>query len=598
MVKQKDITSKQRLVAILNVAKISISTAPFAVFVQISGAIINAVLPIVTTFFAALTTTALAEAFAGDETAGGRAIWYVIITAILGVIITAWSTVEQYISQVMRYKVEMAISDKMYEHFLKLDYWRYDDKETKDVFDRASQFARFFPYVFDRLSRVFSSIIAMVASLVAMIFVSWWLGLILVVAIIPGFVIQIKLSRTQANHWNSNVETRRSKGIIEWTLLQPKNIVELKLNGVIRHLLDLRNKFRDIDEKAQIEFEKNYAPKRLLAKLLEAAAEVASLVWVVTQIVSRAQPIGQFIYVQQIVSRALTGASGTVNAVATMDEDLVNLFDYQRFMELPETENDGEILREAPDSIKFENISFHYPQTKAVVLKGVSFEISKNEHIAIVGENGAGKTTLIKLLTGLYRPDTGRVLLDEVELSEYKLSTWHKFLGALSQDSIRYEFAKAKDNVYLGDVGSPKSEERFNRALKWSESRTFLEKLPSGLESYLYSWMEDDDGNKGVDLSGGQWQRLALARSFYRNSPIIILDEPTSAIDALAESRIFKHLFDAENRTVITVSHRLNTVKKADRILMFEEGKLIEVGTHKELVDKKGAYFKLFESQL
>lgn len=600
MANKKDppMTNRQRISAVLRVAKISFMTAPSAVIVQISGAIINAVLPIVITYFAALTTTALAEAFSGDESAGARAMWYVVVTALLGVVATAWTSVEQYVNQLMRYKVDVAISDSMYEHFLKLDFWRYDDKRTKDIFDRASQFARFFPYVFDRLSSILGSFIAMLAGLAALILVSWWLGLILVAAVIPGLVIQLRLSRAQTNHWNSNVETRRAKGMIEWDLLRPNNIAELRVNGLVRYLLDLRQKLRDTDEKAQIEFERTYIFKRLGAKITEAAAEVIALLWIVGQIIARAQPIGQFIYVQQIVSRALTGANGIVSSLALMDEDLVNLFDYQEFMDLAECAGGGVKLKNTPQIIRFDDVSFHYPQSQTEVLDKVSFEISQGQHIAIVGENGAGKTTLVKLLTGLYAPSHGHVYLDDQPLDNYELSSWHKRLGVLSQDHIRYDFATAKNNVYFGNVTVPFSEERFDQALKWSESRSFLEKLPKGVDSYITPWMEDDEGNKGVDLSGGQWQRLALARNFYRNSEIIILDEPTSAIDALAEARIFKHLFDAKDRTIITISHRLNTVKRADKIFMLEEGKLVEAGTHEELVRKKGAYFRLFESQL
>lgn len=596
--KKPPMTSRQRLAAVWRVAKISFMTAPSAVIVQISGAIINAVLPIVTTFFAALTTTALAEAFSGDETAGARAMWYVVVTALLGILATAWTSVEQYVNQLMRYKVDVAISDSMYEHFLRLDYWRYDDKRTKDIFDRASQFARFFPYVFDRLSGILGSFIAMLAGLAALILVNWWLGLILIAAVIPGLIIQLRLSRAQADHWNANVETRRAKGMIEWDLLRPGNIAELRVNGLVRYLLDLRHKLRDIDEKAQIEFERKYIFKRLGAKVTEAVAEVVALIWIVGQIIGRAQPIGQFIYVQQIVSRALSGANGIVSSLATMDEDLVNLFDYQEFMELPEYVGGGIKLRDAPKLIKFDSITFHYPQSQVKVLEDVNLEIAKGQHIAIVGENGAGKTTLVKILTGLYKPISGCVYLDDKPLTDYKLSSWHKHLGVLTQDHIRYDFATAKDNIYFGNVTAPFSQEMFDQALKWSESRSFIEKLPKGVDSFLTPWMEDNDGNKGVDLSGGQWQRLALARNFYRNSEIIILDEPTSAIDALAEARIFKHLFEAKGRTIITISHRLNTVKRADKIFMLEEGKLVEQGTHQELVDKKGAYFRLFESQL
>ena len=189
-------------------------------------------------------------------------------------------------------------------------------------------------------------------------------------------------------------------------------------------------------------------------------------------------------------------------------------------------------------------------------------------------------------------------MLDGLNLAEIKLSDWHKYLGVLQQDFTQYGFASAKDNILLGDVSKPGDDERLNWAIDQAESREFLEKLPNGLDSYVHQWMEHSDGTPGVDLSGGQWQRLALARNFYRDSPIIILDEPTSAIDALAESRIFKRLFAMKNKTIITVSHRLTTVQKADTIYVLENGKVVEQGTHTELTAKRGAYHRLFESQM
>ena len=277
MAETKNLSGRQRAAAIARVAKLTFKAAPGAVVIQIIGAFIDAILPIVTTFFAALTTTELAQAFAGDETAGARAISYVIITAVLGIIMTAWGSIRQYLEKSLGYRVEAAVSDRMYEHFLRLDFWRYDDKQTIDTYDRAQQFARFFPYVFSRLADVGSQFITLIAGLVALILVSWWLGLILLVAVIPGIIIQFKLSRVQTAHWNSNVETRRSRSMIEWDMLQPTHMAELRVYGLVRYLLDMRMKLRNKDEKKQIEFERHFILKRLDANAVEAAAEVATL---------------------------------------------------------------------------------------------------------------------------------------------------------------------------------------------------------------------------------------------------------------------------------------------------------------------------------
>ena len=437
----------------------------------------------------------------------------------------------------------------------------------------------------------------MLAGVVALIFVSWWLGLIAVAAIIPGLIIQLRLSKASSQHWKDNVETRRTQGMIEWQILQPRLMAELRLYGIVRYLLNLRMSMRDKDEKTRIEFERSYIGKKLAADVLEAGAEVTALVWITLQIIAREQPIGQFIYVQQIVSRAINGANGLVSTISSIDEDVANLYEYQEFMELPAGSNEGISLAARPQIIRLDDITFHYPATKVPVLSHVSLSIKAGQHIAVVGENGAGKSTLIKLLTGLYKPVSGTITVDGTNLSDLNIATWHKHLSVLQQEFIQYGFASAKNNVWYGDTMRNFDDVRYDTAMERAEARDFVSKLPRGDDSYVHQWMEDSDGNAGTDLSGGQWQRLALARNFYRDTPIIILDEPTSAIDALAESRIFEHLFTTE-KTVITISHRLTTVEKADVIYMLKNGRVVEQGTFAELVKMDGEFVRMFKSQI
>jgi ATP-binding cassette subfamily B protein len=340
-------------------------------------------------------------------------------------------------------------------------------------------------------------------------------------------------------------------------------------------------------------------PLTLLSNVIETCAEVGALIWVSLKIIAREQPLGQFLYVQQITSRVMSSAASLVSTVSSIDEDVANLFEYEEFMKLPLNQNGTQTLRQAPGEITFHNVSFHYPgKHSREVLHDLSFSIKQHQHIAFVGENGAGKSTLIKLLTGLYAPTKGSITLDDTPLQDIDITSWHRQLGVLQQEFVTYGFATARENIQFGDVDAPHDQQRLEKALEEAEATTFVHKLPKGPDSYINNWMEDDDGNKGAELSGGQWQRLALARNFYRNSPVIILDEPTSAIDAIAEARIFKRLFHGRQRTVITISHRLSTVKKADHIYMLEDGAIVESGTHDELIARKGKFYRMFESQL
>jgi len=597
-IQQSNLGAKQYFTAAKEIAQLTWQTTPGTIIIQIAGAIITAVLPIVTTFYAALTTTALADAFAGDPTAGGRAITYVIVTAVLGLLLTGWRSLEQYVQRLMRYQLEAKVSDIMYERFLSLEFWRYDDKETIDMYDRAQRFSQFYSQAFATLSRMLSQIITLIASVIALLLVGWWLAVILVIAIVPGVYLQFSLSRAQVRHWNSTVDVRRSKGIIERQLFQPEHIAELRLYGMVRYLLNLRQELRDADEKERIVFERKFILKRLAADALELVAQVASLLWVTFQIIQHLQPVGQFLYVQQIVTRALSAMNSFVTELSSLDEQLANLFDYQEFMSLDVRQGGEKVLAGPPEHIRVDNVSFSYPSSEHLVLKDVSLSIERGQRVAIVGENGAGKSTLIKLLSGLYAPSMGSITLDGTPLGEFSLDSWHKQLAVLQQDYLSYTFATAKDNVVYGQVNRPFDQEAFDAALQKAEASDFIGKLPKGADSYVSPWMAHRDGTNGVDLSGGQWQRMALARNFYREAPIIILDEPTSAIDALAESRIFNHLFADKSQTLIIISHRLTTIERADVIFMLKDGRVAEQGTAAELIAKKGEFYTMFESQI
>ncbi len=595
---KKKFTTKQRITALLRVSKMIIKTSPSFAVIRIIDSVLSAIMPLATTFFAAETTTALSEAYNGDSSAGSRAIIFMLITAILGIAMLAWGKVQGYIEDLSRYKINLKIEDQLYEHFLNLEFWRYDDKETADLFDKSRRFSSSFAFIFNGFIGAATQVITFVTSFVALSFVGWWLCVILLIAIIPDLLIQIKISRMQIKHWKENVGTRRANWMVEHTLEDVNSIAELKLYGVIRHLLDLRIKLREKDEKFRIDYDRKFMGKKLLADTLESGVELIALVYTTLKIISHNQPVGQFLYVQQVVSRAMSASRGFVMQINSIDEDISNLFDYLEFMELPVSSKRSNKLKALPKLISLRNITFHYPNHDAEVLKDVSLDIYKNQHVAIVGENGAGKTTLIKLLLGLYVPTNGGVFLDNDDLSTIDLNTWHAYLGVLQQDFIKYDFATARENIYMGDVKRRPDDLRLNQAIDRAEARKFLEKLPKGLDTYVDKWMGGGDENSATELSGGQWQRLALARNFYRDSPVIILDEPTSAIDALAESRIFKNLLENKNKTIITISHRLTTVEKTDVIFMLEDGQIVERGTHEELVAVKGRYYKMFESQM
>lgn len=599
MAKKQKLTLWQYVVSIVRVGMTSFRLAPSAGIVQLIDSIVQALLPIATTYFAALTTTALAGAYAGDAGAAQHVFVYVVITSAISVVMLLWNSVSNYVSQKTRYVIDAAVEDKMRIHFGSLPFELYDDKEVVDLQEKARRFSNVFSYIFNTIGAMAVSIVGAIGSLVALLFVNVWLALAVTIAIIPGIVIQLRLARQQARHWEGNITNRRRMGNMGWMLNESRNMAELRVYGVLKRLMKTYADLRTKDEKVRLDFELKTIWKQTVADVGEALVELGALLWVVLQIIDRSQPVGQFLFVQQMVSRAMGQASSLARQLGNADEDLANLVDYQRFMDIAvEREKPLRVAR-APQQIELDHVSFEYPKTNITVLDDVSMTISAGQHIAIVGENGAGKSTLIKLIMGLYSPTSGSIRVDGLSLSDVAPESWHKHIAMLGQEFITYHFATIDENIAYGDVTHKPDVKRIAQALKDAEFSDVVGRLEHGGATYIERWMaQDNDEATATELSGGQYQRLALARNFYRNSPVVILDEPTSAIDALAESRIFDRLFAQKDKTLIMISHRLTTVEKADVIYMFEHGKIVEQGTHEELVAQKGAYYHMFKSQL
>lgn len=596
---KKKLSNHEYAHAFFQVGKTAFQIAPGAGIIRLLDSMVQAGLPIATTALAALTTTALADAYTGDETASSRVLWLVIATSAVSIVMLSWNSVSSYVSQKTRYKIDAAIEDQMMTQFARLPFASYDDKNTADVHEKARRFSYVFSYIFDTIGLILTNAFGAVGAIAALAYVNIWLALAVLFAVIPGVVIQLRLARKQAQHWDVNITNRRRKSNLGWIMQNSHNMAEMRVYGVAKHLIKMYARLRDADEKERLQLELNTTWSRLVADILAAMVELAALLWIVLQIIDRAQPVGQFLYVQQMVGRAMSQAESLAGQIGRIDEDLANIVDYQQFVELAVEQTHDDTVSAVPERIAFNNVSFCYPKVDKEVIVNMSFEVQRGQHIAIVGENGAGKSTITKLLLGLYSPTKGSVTIDGTPLSSVDVASWHQYIALLSQNFVSYYFATIRENVLFGNVERNGSDEDFRRAYEDAQLDTVIDGLAHGDSTFIERWMaKDTDDTTATELSGGQYQRLAIARNFYRDAPIVVLDEPTSAIDAVAEEKIFERLFAQKEKTIVTVSHRLSTIKKADAIYVIQNGQLVEQGTYAQLSKPGSEFARMFQSQI
>ena len=333
---------------------------------------------------------------------------------------------------------------------------------------------------------------------------------------------------------------------------------------------------------------------RFGADILQDVVGYIVLIIVAIQIIYGRLAIGQFLTVRTLLSQLNNNISSFFESITAINTSLVNATDFMEFMETP-AQHSGDIEVNHLPKIEFKHVSFMYPHSDHFAIEDVSFTLNPGDSLAIVGENGAGKTTLIKLLIGAYMPQEGMIYVDDHPISEIDRESYLGQIGALFQDYSRYDFATLGENVWFGNVEKPYSRKAIMEALDDAGLGNLAVDYKNGLNQLL---SKDIDAKNATNISGGQWQRLGIARAFFRSPNILILDEPTSSVDAKSEYEIFRSIIKKQQgKSTVIISHRFSTVRRAEKIIVLDHGKIIEQGTHSELIAQDGVYKEMFELQ-
>lgn len=411
---------------------------------------------------------------------------------------------------------------------------------------------------------------------------------------IPSLLVQIKYGNIWWNLLYQETPESRKLNYYQYLMAGGNEIKDIKLLNLRHYLL---TKYKNLYDKLFNE-QKTVVLKRylweFLSYLLSDIIFIVFYFYIVWQAYLKKITIGDFTFYSMIYSRAVISLHSLVRDISGVYENNLFIKELIEFLQLEEEKDIATSPKIFPlkNGFEFKDVWFKYPGTDKWILKGISFQIPLKQSVALVGENGAGKTTIVKLLTQLYKPDKGQILFNNKPIQDFEISKYRNLFGVAFQDFARFHFS-VEDNIKLGDINKKLSDQEMISMAKRTHIHKKVMSLPKKYKTTLGRWFHE-----GHEISYGEWQRLAIARALIRDAPVYVLDEPTAALDAKAEYQVFlqfkKHI---QNKTALFISHRFSNVKLADKILVLENGKIIQQGTHKELLEKHGRYKQLYNFQ-
>jgi len=493
-----------------------------------------------------------------------------------------------------QYSIDTSV--KIIKKTSELNLDQLEDSEFYDKLERARQQTTGRVGLMSNILTQGEDVIVILSLLVGVVTFEPWLIILLVVSIIPTIINEIKFSGTSYSLARSWTQERRELDYLRYAGASDVTAKEVKLFGLSDYLAA---RFKDLSDKYYIQ-SKKLAKQRAgwgsFFNVIGTTAYYGAYVFIIFRTVAGIFSLGDLTFLSGSFNRLRTKLQGFFTRFTAITESALYLQDYFEFLDMKYSEAVSEEKLPLPKKIQkgfeFKNVGFKYPKSEKWVVRHINFELKAGEKLAFVGENGAGKTTLIKLLLRFYEPSEGEILLDGIPVKEYNQTQYQQYFGVIFQDFVKFELT-LRENIAMGEISQIENQPRIDRAAEKSLADEVISEMPGGYEQQLGKRFK-----QGKDLSGGQWQKIAIARAYMKDAEVLILDEPTSALDARAETEAFNRFIKlTEGKTAVIISHRFSTVRIADRIMVLKDGAVLEIGTHEELMQNDKLYAELFNLQ-
>ncbi len=541
-------------------------------------------------------TLTLGVSGATPETLQAALLWIGLI-GLVSLLGDACSALSKLTQTVQTEAVSDRVHSLLHTKSIQVDLQYYENTDYYNTLHRAQEQATYRPQmVLASLLQVGQSGLSLLGILALLTSLNWAVPLLLSIATIPGILMRVRYTGKAYGRVSSWTESERQSDYFHTLLTTEPHAKEIRLFNLgylfSQWFQTLRTKIR----REKIHLATQQSRIDLITNGSATVAVCVACGITAYQTIQGAITLGGFVMYYQAFGRGQGFLRELLSNLIGLYENSLFLQDFYQFLDLKPTivePKDPKPLSPGWETgIRLENVSFNYAHSQRSVLKNINLTIEPGEVVAIVGANGAGKTTLIKLLCRLYQPTMGTITLDGVDLGDYSITELRRQISVLFQDYIHYQLT-VKENIWLGDIEVEPNSELIWAAAHKAGANPTIDRLPHGFDTRLGNWFE-----QGEELSIGQWQKIALARTFLRDARLVILDEPTSALDPQAEAEVFARFRQlVRGRTAIIISHRLSTIKMVDRILVLSDGQLAESGSHAELMQQQGLYAQLFTTQ-